>query len=271
MNNVTELNQVFDFDMEEHNSRQHEEINPEVILQKSAHIKQSDKFYYAQKEWFKKPYRGYAIVSMVNNNTGNRPLQNQLQEIQQELLDNFPQENILFPLPTNSYHQTIANTLSDHRFQKYVIDNKLEEEYPYIIQQAFDDVVLDKIVQPIEMKMAGLSIFGSAIGMLGIIKNEDDYKRITDFREFLYTNPELNQIDIKRTRPFIGHITLFYIGQNLDELQQERLATLINDINRKIEKASPTFFIHHAELRSYEELSCFEKRKGYPVFNFCEE
>ena len=84
------------------------------------------------------------------------------------------------------------------------------------------------------MRLIGLSIFGTALGLLGVFENEVDYCRILDFRSAFYSDPGLQALDIRMTRPFIGHITLAYIESDLHAWQREKLAAAVHNINRSL-------------------------------------
>jgi len=113
--------------------------------------------------------------------------------------------------------------------------------------------------------MAGLSIFGTAIGILGVFENADDYNRILSFRTNFYNDEQLAQLDVKMTRPFIGHITLTYIEQNLNKNQKDHLADVINELNETLTEEENYFYISCTGLRSYHHLAEFIKKDNYPV------
>jgi 2'-5' RNA ligase len=212
-------------------------------------------------------YEGFAVVSMPNENEGNEALLVRLNEIQTELHYNLPPAYAFYMLPPESFHQTVANTLSADRFKEHILNAGLEESYPDIVARAFEQIEADENILPIRMKMAGLSIFGTAIGMLGIFENEDDYNRIIRFRSGFYANPALARLDVKMTRPFIGHITLAYIEHSLNKNQKEHLAEAINEINDVLHTEDNYFYISHTGLRRYHHLAEFIKQDNYPNYS----
>src|SRR6516164_2391208 len=120
--------------------RQLSELNGEKILERSREVRRADKFVFNGNTWVPVPYEGYAVVAMLDENKGNRTLSENVSGLQKKLVDLFPVKNALFPLPASSFHQTIANTLSTSRFQESVYDVGLEEEFPYIIEEAFNGI-----------------------------------------------------------------------------------------------------------------------------------
>ena len=268
---VNTIRQAEELTFEHYTKRQHYEVSRSGLHSRAEKVKASDKFKNHHGVCEKMPYPGYAVVSMVNNNPGNEKLFEQLKRLQAELKYHLGNSNNLYGLPAHSFHQTVANTLSSYRYEKHIKQTGIEREYPTIIQRAFEQIMLsDVLSEPIEMKMIGLSIFGAAIGILGIFENETNFKRIIDFRNSFYAVPELNNLDIRRTRPFIGHITLAYLDGAFGPKERQLLAEVCDQLNREhFNSQSQWFFkISKTELRSYEDLSTFHARPHYPEYSF---
>ena len=118
------------------------------------------------------------------------------------------------------------------------------------------------------MRLVGLSVFGTAIGVLGTFENDADYSRIVDFRSSFYEDQQLTSVDVKMTRPFIGHITLAYAEKKLNKNQREHLANTINEINTQVFSKRRYFLIPNTGLRRYEHLAEFKNAPEYPVYQF---
>ena len=217
-------------------------------------------------EWAPQPYPGFAVVSMVDENPGNTPLPDALKAIQVELLEQCPWEGCLYPLPASSFHQTVANTLSEERFLQYIVRAGLEPVYPDLIAMVFEKMPV-RPASTLPMRLIGLSIFGTALGILGVFDNEADYCRILDFRSAFYADPGLQALDIRMTRPFIGHITLAYIEADLNTRQREELAAAVHRINRSLGRSLPAFNLSLAGLRRYHHLSAFLREVDYPQYH----
>ena len=262
-------NPIQELTFEEYHQRQQLEITGERLMARAADLRSTNKFKRKDDAWQKVPYKGYAIVSMVDTNPGNTTIARQLVSMQQAIMDAVENSTEhFFVLPPASFHQTVANTLSSHRFKTHVEDKGLESQYPHLIASAFQQIPTPDETTPIEMTLSGLSIFGSALGILGTFASRGDYQRILDFRDRIYHNPELAQLDIKRTRQFIGHLTMLYIDGVLHESQKMQLVKACVQLNREIQKNPPEFLIYQTGLRHYRDLSHFRTEAHYPVFNF---
>ena len=258
---------ISDLPFLEYNRRALYEISPERNLQRAMKAQPAGNFYYSEKTWEPLTYEGFAIVSMLDDDEGNEPLRQRLIEIQQELRENLEPKYAFYQLPPESFHQTVANTLSNERFRKNILSAGLEEVYPTIVAGAFDNIPAEDNAEPLKMRMVGLSIFGTAIGMLGIFEKEETYERVTRFRSEIYGDEQLAELDIKMTRPFIGHITVAYIEHNLNKNQKNHLVDVINELNGKLEEERLYFNISNTGLRRYHHLAEFIKQDNFPVYS----
>lgn len=248
--------------------RQYEHIEADTLIKDLDKAKISNKFLYDYNEWQKIAYPGYAVVSLLKNNPGNEKLIQKLFVYQHELVEENNFQDLIFKLPKDSFHQTIANTLSSDRFMRNIRLAGLEKEYPTLVKAAFNQVTNPDLIQPIQMKIVGLSVFGASLGVLGVFENPNDYERILLFREDFYANEKMAELDVKYTRPFIGHITLGYFGRAIVKKDRLDLFNAITALNEKIQKDNLVFQISNAELCNYDELSCFNSAPNFPSFQF---
>jgi len=262
---MTETAGISDMPFDEYNSRQLYEMSAERNRERAMNAKPAGNFIYNGDSWIHQKYEGFAVVSMLNDNIENEALAARLIEIQKELQYNLQPAYAFYRLPAESFHQTVANTLSTNRFNEYIVEAGLLDAYPAIIGSAFDQIPVVENEEPIRMKMAGLSIFGTAIGILGIFENEEDYERIIRFRSDFYNNDRLAQLTVKMTRPFIGHITLAYVEHFLNKNQKDHLAVVISEINEVLASEENYFTIADTGLRRYHHLAEFIKKDNYPT------
>jgi len=256
---------ISDMSFQDYNKRQLYEISAERNGERALSAKPASNFIYNGNSWEPQEYEGFAVVSMLSENEGNGDLAKRLTEIQKELHYNLSPNNGFYCLPAESFHQTVANTLSADRFKNHILNAGLQDEYPFMVAKAFENIPVWESTEPIKMKMAGLSIFGTAIGILGLFENEEDYDRIVSFRSGFYSDEQLAQLDIKMTRPFIGHITLAYIEQNLNKNQKGHLAKVIVELNETLATEENYFSFSFTGLRRYHHLAEFIKQDNYPV------
>jgi len=266
------MNSVFekvttDFDYKLYQERQQYAISPENIESQAQAFRCSDKFILDRETWDIIDYKGFAVVSMVQNNPSNDRLLNFLDSSREFLASKLNLPEAYYFLPRESYHQTIANTLSDKRYLENIVNKGIEPVYHEFIKETFSSIALPLLQQPLKMTMIGVNIFGSCIALLGIFNHMEDYNMISGFRQQFYQSDNLNKLDIKWTRPFVGHITLAYLGRNLELAEKKLLADTINELNAFVPNEL-IFNIAKAELRKYNDLSCFQRNPEFPVFHF---
>ena len=256
---------ISDMPFEEYNQRQLHEISADRNKERALSAKPAGNFYYNGTIWQPLEYEGFAVVSMLSSHHDNKSLTARLLKIQEELHYNLSPQNAFYQLPAESFHQTVANTLSADRFKKYILNAGLEGSFPAMVSDVFDELPVAKAGESIRMKMVGLSVFGTAIGILGIFEDEDDYNRIVKFRSGFYGDQQLAKLDVKMTRPFIGHITLAYVEHDLTKNQKDHLASVINEINESLLYEENYFTIADTGLRRYHHLAEFLKQDNYPI------
>ena len=255
-----------DLSYKDYIDRQFREIEQDRLLERALALRPSGNYKRNGAGWVPQSYPGFAIISMVDENQDNHGLPGVLKAVQAGLLEQCPWEESIYPLPPGSFHQTVANNLSEERFLQHIHRPGLEPVYPDLVARAFTKLPsLPHRVLP--MRLIGVSIFGTALGALGIFDSEPAYQRILDFRAGFYDDPHLSTLDVRMTRPFIGHITLAYIETDLDTTQRETLATAVYDINKQFEEAMPTFNLSLTGLRRYHHLSAFHREEDYPRYH----
>lgn len=217
--------------------------------------------------WERQPYPGFAVVSMVEENPGNESVVTVLSAIAAGLTERCPWKEAIYLLPADSYHQTVANNLSEHRFVKHILEPGLEGAYPGLVEKAFAGIE-GANAGALSMKMIGLSIFGTALGVLGVFENPADYRRILHFRSGFYADHALAALDVRMTRPFVGHITLAYIETDLRDDQRRQLAAAVHALNGQLKEVEPVFHLTSTGLRRYEDLSAFQRKDDFPRYHF---
>jgi len=252
----------------DYTQRQLSEISPEGLHRGLSQLEVSGHFHFSNQTWTSNSYEGFAIISMVTDNPGNQSLMDQIIQIRNQIESAFIKEGSFYSLPVSSYHQTLANTLSAEKFQTRIGIPGKEKDYTEIIRNSFHKIRSYHENEPIRMSMVGLSLFKNAIGLLGIFKKEEDYKRILNFREKFYGFQPLQEYGVQMTRPFIGHITLGYFEKQLLEVEKENLNQVLLKINQELFKSPPFFFISQTSLRRYHSLSEFYREDFFPVHQF---
>jgi 2'-5' RNA ligase len=272
---MTTTTATMELGFEEYTARQYRELDADRLLERAMQVRPSGNYRYDGFRWLPQPYPGFAVLSMVDEHPGNQTLPGFLAALQERLVEGCPWEGAIYLLPPDSFHQTVANMLSEQRFLQRVAEAGLEEKYPGMVEQAFQGMEMERrgAVEaqrrgPVELELIGISIFDTALGLLGVFGEEEHYRRILRFRAGLYGDRGLAALDVRMTRPFIGHITLAYIEKELSDEQRRQLAEAVGLLNRQVKEIRPVFSFSGTGLRRYEHLSAFIRSDGYPRYEF---
>ncbi|MGH8018250.1 MAG: hypothetical protein ACREIA_08165 [Opitutaceae bacterium] len=242
--------------------RQYHEISREGLRARGETVRPAGRFRYAGALWRPEAYPGHAVVTMVNAHSDNRALRDALTNAQQELHSGFKRPDALYFLPPSSFHQTIANTLSAENHHELVVARGLLREFPRMAGDALESAPVPPADTIVTMRMIGMGIFGAALGILGVFDRESEFDRIAALRDHFYGNDRIIGLGIRRTRPFIGHITLAYIESHLESADRQSLVSAVESISRAFLDREIRFFLPFCELRAYEHLAEFKHLPG---------
>lgn len=242
--------------------RQHFEITRSRVAERAAAMRPGGKFHFHAGRWRPEPYVGHALVSMVDGVPSNGALRPQLEGLQAELSYAVGDPSVLYLLPPDSFHQTVANTLSADNHRRFVVERGLEDDYPRLVTEVLADIPEPAAREPVCLRLIGLSVFSTAIGALGVFDRESDFQRVLAFREHFYGHDRIGSLGIRRTRPFIGHVTLAYLEAPLEDACRERLVDAIDNLNRLLASRELRFHLPRVELRAYSHLAEFRTLPG---------
>ena len=244
-------------------SRQRYEITAEQLSVRSKELKPGNKFLPAPEGgWSPQSYPGFAMQAMMLPEGSNSNTYNHLEAIRNRLVEGY--DSCLAPLPSPSFHQTIANIFSAHRLEENVTSKGLLKAFPNLVAGAVKDIFPPEDQSPIVMNLIGLSFFRTAIGALGVFEDQAHFERILRFREAFYSHRKLVALGVERTRPFIGHVTLAYVEGDPDEETREKLTQRAAEINQQ-EFASPLpFEFKLTQFCRYDDLSAYHYKYDYP-------
>lgn len=261
------MKNVQDYSYEAHEAWQAEKISPQYIQAQAGKLIPSTRFVWEDGAWHIPPYPGFSLVSMIDDSPGNEALSSLLSDLIAEVEASLDLDKFYF-LPTESYHQTLANMLSGERYQTHIADPRREGLIAGQLAAAFDRIPPLYARTPIRMRITGLGLLSNVLALLGHFPYVRDYEQIIDFREHLYGQESLAGWDIKMTRPFVAHISLAYLGAPLTGEEQTHLAEQINRFNEEEVPSLGTFRISGTELRRYDDLCEFVRHPGDPAFSF---
>jgi hypothetical protein len=265
---ITDLNYI------DYHYKQWKELIYEQQVYKANHVKVANNFSFNNNEWNALPYYGFGMISMLYQHEKNVLLSQQLVDTQEKLMQLLQEKTSIeihgkiYLLPENSFHQTIANALSNAKYDLNIAEKGLMETYPENIKKILKTYKSVFDHKTLRMKMIGLGIFGNAIGILGVFDDPFEYNSILHFRDHFYNNEMVTGMGIQKTRPFIGHITLAYIESDLSLIEKKALVEVTTTLNEQWQNEKHFFYIDHTQLTSFSNLANFVPFQNNHLIHF---
>jgi hypothetical protein len=257
------MNTVQELSYATYEIRQRHEITLDQLLARSKQLKIGGRFERnSYGSWTPTPYPGFAMQALMLPEGPNAATYAKLEVIRDALISGF--EDSLAPLPSPSFHQTMANIFSADRLEENVTSKGLLPAFANLVAGGVKDIFPPETDEPVNMQLIGISMFRTAIGVLGVFDRASDFDRVIDFRERFYGHRKLKELGIVRTRPFIGHVTLAYVQADMEPEECEALAHQAHKINATHLAEPLPFLMRKVQFCRYDDLTAFYPRYDYP-------
>jgi len=245
---------------------------PEAYRTQVQHIQESYKFHSDSGVKQPTPFPGYTLITPpAAEDKCNSAFYNQLQLYQEELLKLPIDSGLIVPLPTASFHLTLADLIWDSAFLHTSEKNpQFTEELNSHLTLAFQQYqqLISSEKQPISWQLLGLIVMPRAVG-IGLIPTDIScYEKIIQFRRSIYQNPNLISLGIEQHYHFTAHITLGYFGEISADLDRSKLASIFSDFNQKWSGDTREFLIHRVELRKFDDMTHYYRQPDWASLDF---
>lgn len=245
---------------------------PEAFQSQVQYIQLSPKF---QKrsggETQPAPFPGYTVISPpCLDDAKNSAFYRHLQTYQKHVLEQLD-PGFLIPVPSESFHFTLADLIWASTFRHASEDPTFEQRLQACVAQVFQKS--EESVQserPIYWQIIGLFLRTRALGVCLVPKDEDSFDRVLHFRRMLYQSPDLIALGIEQQYNFTAHITLGYFGEPAALVDHDRLAHTLLDLNDYwLGSSEPNeIWVHRAELRKFDDMTCYYREANWPALEF---
>ncbi|MBD2206021.1 DUF1868 domain-containing protein [Calothrix sp. FACHB-1219] len=214
------------------------------------------------------PFPGYTLITPpAVEATENSAFYAQLQSYQQQLLQLSADSNLIVPVPSTSFHLTLADLIWDSAYRHALEENpQFEQELSSCIANIFEDYKksLSADSQPIYWQVLGLMVMPRAIGVCLVPQDETCYEQVIKFRRMVYQTSQLMALGIEQHYHFTAHITLGYFGEITPELDRTDFSTKLSELNQQWPLNSPDFFIDRVELRKFDDMTSYNRQPDWP-------
>ncbi len=245
---------------------------PETYSSQVQHIQESPKFQPHPSSPSRQavPFPGYTVITPpAEEESHNLAFYKNLAMCQQQLLQLPVEFELIVPVPPASFHLTLADLIWDSAYYYAKENSEFEVQLHHTIAQIFQQCRQSMPqTTPIQWQMLGLVVMPRAVGVCLVPKDQGSYKQILEFRRTIYQSPDLTALGIEQHYHFTAHITLGYFGHLPPDLDRDRLSATLSELNQQWLSNSAALEVHRAELRKFNDMTCYYREPDWPVFDF---
>jgi hypothetical protein len=215
-------------------------------------------------------FPGYSVITPpAGEDTVNQQFYQQLETLQRQLFDNVGQD-FFIPLPTASFHFTLADLIWDESYRQVVKENpNFDRELQQQVAASIDEYQAESDNQPISWQLWGIITRPRAIMACLVPKDQTSYQSVIKLRRALYQNAGIVGLGVEQQYDLTAHITLGYFDHIPDSLNRDRLCIVMSQINdRLVESELPEFTLKQAELRKFEDMIHYKRETDWAVVKF---
>jgi hypothetical protein len=216
-------------------------------------------------------FPGYSIVTPpAGEDQANQKLYQQVTTLQKQLSQQL-EADFFIPLPTETFHFTLADLVWDESYRHIIttnpnFDQELQQQVVASFQQYQQSVENNK---SLAWQLWGLVTRPRAIMACLVPKDQESYQSVIKLRRSLYQNAGLIGLGIEQQYDFTAHITLGYFGNIPPGLNRDRLCIVLSQINdRLVESELPEFTVKQAQLRKFENMWQYERQADWATVEF---
>ena len=239
---------------------------PSACAMQLQGIQQSPKFIAGKPASFP----GYSVITPpAAEDSANQDFYHQVEKLQQQLSQQL-ETDFFIPLPTTSFHFTIADLIWDENYRQIVAANPdFDQELKRQAAISFQEYQSESNNKPLTWQLWGVVTRPRAIMACLVPKDQESYQAVIKLRRSLYQNSGLIALGIEQQYDLTAHITLGYFDQIPNSLNRDRLCIALSQINdRLVESELPEFSIKQAQLRKFEDMVHYHREPDWTVVNF---
>ena len=217
-------------------------------------------------------FPGYSVITPpAADDKANQEFYQQVEALQQQLLQQLGAD-FFIPLPSTSFHFTLADLIWDESYRQVVAANPdFERELQQQVAASFKEYQAEATEKPLSWQLWGIVTRPRAIMACLVPKDQESYQTVVKLRRSLYQNAGLIGLGIEQQYDITAHITLGYFDRIPNSLNRDRLCIVLSQINdRLIERELPEFTVTQAQLRKFENMFQYERQADWAVVKFSE-
>ena len=213
-------------------------------------------------------FPGYSVITPpAKEDTANSDFYRQVETIQQQLSQQL-ETDFFIPLPTASFHFTLADLIWDESYRQAAkanseFDRELQQQIAASFEQYRESISQQ---QPLTWQLWGVIARPRAIMACLMPKDQESYDSAIELRRCIYQNAGLIGLGIEQQYDFTAHITLGYFGEIPPSLNRDRLCIVLSQINdRLVESELSVLSVEEGQLRKFEDMIQYNYQSGWPT------
>ncbi|OZH53107.1 hypothetical protein AFK68_19865 [Hydrocoleum sp. CS-953] len=230
------------------------------------YIQPSPKFTKLDGQFQATPFPGYSVITPPGEeDSQNSNFYQHLQQCQDKLKELFG-PSLMIPVPSNSFHLTLADLIWESAFINASQNNpQFEEKLRSCIGESFQELSISPNGHKIQWQIFGIIVMTRAIGVCLVPKDEGSYEQVLKLRRSIYQNPNFIALGIEQQYHFTAHVTLGYFGEILSDLDIAGLADSISELNHQWLETTPEILVNRGELRKFDDMMRYYQQPDWPV------
>ncbi len=217
-------------------------------------------------QWEPIYYPGFTLITPVcGEDRDNADTYKKLLTVRKQRLSGNINLSKCVEAPDQALHMTVARLVSGTVYEA----NRIEQHTDSFLarmQGLFEKLAISG---QLRFEIKGVCVLPQGVIAASVApKNEADYNCLQNLRDFLYSDKTLQAFGVERKREFVGHISLFYVEKELDNMEKQILHDTIIHINRQFFAEPLPFRIRKAEVRKFNNFLHFDREENWPVFEF---
>ena len=215
------------------------------------------------------PFPGYTIMTPPQKeDIYNDGIYQSLIELQNQLHTQL-EPDFFVPLPPETFHVTVADLIWNKEYlnavkEKEHFEQSLITQIDHIFTESAKEI---EQITNLDLEVIGISIFPRAITVC-FIPTEESYEPLMKIRQLIYQNEQIINLGIEQHYDFIGHVTLGYLQQVSEDLDRNKVGSIITEINNQwIANDLPMFNIKQWELRKFEDMVTYIRQPEWARIN----
>lgn len=215
-------------------------------------------------------FPGYSVITPSwKEESENSEFYANLKALQAQLVQRLD-DNLLVPIPPESFHLTLADLTWDSAYRELAASKPdFEELLREAIAQSFQQC--QQAIDPHDppgWQIFGLMVMPRALAVCLLPQNRDAYEQILQLRRFIYQNPRLIALGIEQQYHFTPHVTLGYFGEITPQLDRMGLASILSQLNQQWLERPQQLWVKQAQLRKFDDMTRYYRQPDWPVLEF---